>query len=117
MPEIRTSVLKWLLYDAIKVSCAVCVPAYLVISEGKDGPMLRIWMVGFSRKVTKGDAAGSSDLACSGSRPATPLESRMWEDVAEVVKPEDCCSNECRLARRPVLCLAFEIYCIVQCTV
>ena len=38
----------------------------------------------------------SESSACSGSRPATPREMRMWEDVVkDIARPKDCASKEC----------------------
>ena len=50
-------------------------------SEGREGPMFRIWIEGFSRIVTRGAAVASKGCGSSRLRPATPRESRICEDV------------------------------------
>lgn len=52
----------------------------LVISEGEFGPTLRIWIEAFLRMMIKGASGGNSDIL-SVSRPATPRESKICEDV------------------------------------
>ncbi len=42
VPEIWTPLGGLLSYDATRDSSAACAPVFLMMSEGKDGPMLRI---------------------------------------------------------------------------
>lgn len=66
----------------------------LVISEGADGPTLKIWIDEFSKIAINGAGGDGSEGMEPSSTPATPRESKICEAVMDAVAQPQCCSVE-----------------------
>lgn len=65
-----------------------------VISEGADGPTLKIWIDEFSKIAINGAGGDGSEGGEASSTPATPRESKICEAVMDAVAQPQCCSVE-----------------------